>query len=92
MKEEITIDELLSLKNPIIYDIRSYEKYYYGHIPQAKWINVSELLAYPEHFLVKNKKYYFYCDSGKRSSILVKQLNVMGYSAVNVIGGYQNYL
>ncbi len=90
--KSITIDELLSLSDPYIVDVRSYREYQQGHIPGAVFMDYSNLELYPHRYLDKNSVYYFYCASGMRSSHLVNILNKKGYQVVNVSGGYYRYL
>ena len=54
----ISMEELLKVKDGIIIDIRSNNKYNYNHVANA--INIPEiyLTLYPERYLDKNKKYY----------------------------------
>ena len=44
-----------------------------------------------EKYLIKNKKYYIYCDRGTISKGLVNYLTIKGYDAINIIGGYDAY-
>ena len=89
---EITISELLKRENVNIIDIRSHSRYLAGHIPGAISIDAYSLLFYPDKYLRKGENYYLYCDSGVRSKALVERLNAKGYSTVNIMGGYNNYL
>ena len=89
---EISVNELLKNNNLNIIDIRNSYSYNKGHIPGAINIEVSDLLSNLNYYLERNKIYYFYCDYGNRSKNLVKKLSSLGYKAVNIIGGYNNYL
>ena len=75
-----------------IIDIRSFYQYQSGHIPGAKSIEKYELLKNPAKYLNKEKIYYIYCNSGIQSKVVVQKLNSIGYSTVNIDGGYYNYL
>lgn len=75
-----------------IIDIRSRNKYNFNHIPGSINIESLELLSNPNLYLDKNSIYYLYCDSGYTSSIVVNKLNNMGYNAVNIEGGFNNYM
>ena len=87
----ISVNELKSMTNINIIDIRRREKYNRGHIKGAISIPKEEFVNYLSSFS-KNKNYYIYCDSGVRSLKLVKQLNSLGYNFTNIEGGYNNYL
>ena len=89
---EISISEYLKLDPTHLIDIRSYEKYQRNHIPSAISIDYRRILSHPEQYLNKKETYYFYCDTGFHSKILVQRLNQMGYSAISISGGFKNYL
>lgn len=91
----ISIKDLLkeiSLNKTNIIDIRSLFQYQLDHIPTAINISYQALKSNPEKYLEKNKKYYIYCQSGHSSNNLVITLNQLGYTTVNIKGGYNNYL
>ena len=75
-----------------IIDIRTKEKYLISHIEDAVNISYMDLLLNHKKYLVKNKTYYIYCDSGIRSKRLVNELNSLGYHTIDIEGGYNNYL
>ena len=90
---KITVDELLSLKQPIyLIDIRDYDSYYNGHIPGAQNIISSELLYHTSSYLDFQFTYYIYCDVGYISEDVCRKLRMRGYRVISIIGGYQNYL
>ena len=72
-------------------DIRDNNSYNNGHIDGAINIPFKNLLVNPK-LLNKNEIYYIYCQSGNNSKILVNYLNKLGYSCINVSGGYSKYL
>lgn len=88
----ISISELLRNQYLNIIDIRDKHKYLENHIPGAISIEANELIKNPTIYLEKMKTYYLYCDSGYRSKIVSQRLNNMGYRAVNITGGFNNYL
>lgn len=75
-----------------IIDIRTNLEYQYGRIPTAINIDKFILIKTPEKYLQKDKTYYIYCNSGISSNRVVEILNQKGYNAVNINGGYNNYL
>lgn len=76
----------------MIIDIRSREKYLNGHLDGAIHIPFLELYSNPSKYLNKNKTYQIYCNSGSSSGMLVSYLNSLGYSCVNLDGGYSKHL
>ena len=82
----------MRLSNPKILDIRSFSRYSSGHIKGAKWVSVSDLIHQPDSILNRLDTYYIYCEFGNQSRRVVEALNQRGYSTVNVLGGYHNYL
>lgn len=92
MLKNITITELLKLKEPYIIDIRSQEKYNDNHIPDAHNIVANDLLLYPDKYLDKDKVYYLYCQKGINSKKICQILNNKGYNLINVFGGYEAYI
>ena len=92
MFESISIEELKKLNNPNLIDIRSIEKYNNKHIMNAINIPMEQLLIKPEKYLVKDKKYYIYCQKGIQSRKLCMILTNCGYDVVNVSGGYESWI
>ena len=88
----INITELLKLKNINLIDIRSVEKYNDNHIPGARNIPKVLLVKNYYNYLNKYEKYYIYCQKGIESSKVCNLLNSLGYHAINVIGGYENWI
>ena len=70
----------------------SFNQYQNGHISGARFIEKYELIKNPEKYLNKEETYYIYCNSGIQSKMVVQKLNSIGYSTVNIDGGYYNYL
>ena len=75
-----------------IIDIRNRNEYSINHIPGAINIEYLELLSNPNRYLNKEDIYYLYCTSGYTSGIVVNKLNNLGFNAVNIDGGFNNYL
>lgn len=92
MDNSVSINNLIGMKNISIIDIRNRNEYVEGHIPGAINIDEYDLLFNTHNYLSRGVKYYIYCDYGHRSLQLARKLNVMGYDAVNIEGGYHNYL
>ncbi len=92
MLESITVNELKKLSNIEIIDLRSPEKYNDNHILNAHNISFDSLLLSPEKYLNKNIKYYIYCQKGLKSKQLCRTLNLKGYKAVHIVGGYESWI
>lgn len=72
-------------------DVRENYEYKRGHVPTAKNIPMSTLLANPERYLNKSKIYHMICQSGERSSRTCKKLSLLGYDVVDILGGTGSY-
>ena len=89
----VSVKELLKLGNHAnIIDIRSVEKYNDNHIPNSKNIDYLELIGNPKKYLKYNTKYYIYCQKGIQSIKVCNVLRKNGYDAINIIGGYEEWL
>lgn len=93
MYDSMDIKEIdsITIDNNLI-DIRDKYEYILSHIDRAINIPYTYLAMMPENYLEKEKRYYLYCDSGKRSRKLSEQLNEQGYNTTDLIGGYHSYL
>lgn len=93
MYDSIDIKEIdFITKNDNLIDIRDKYEYILSHINGAINIPYTYLLMMPDNYLDKNKKYYFYCDSGLKSRKICEFLNELGFKTVDLIGGYKSYL
>lgn len=91
---QINISKLLKkekIESLKIIDIRNSYQYSLGHIENAKNIPTNYLLTNPSQYLNKNDIYYIYCEYGNTSRYVSDQLNSLGYKALSVIGGYNEY-
>lgn len=89
--KEISIDNLFKLNNPIIIDIRNKNNYSVDHIPSAINIPYQELITEYSIIMSKQELYFICCDQGIRGKEVCSYLSKLGYSVVNVIGGYEAY-
>ena len=85
---EISINELLHLNNPIIIDIRDNFSYNEGHIPNALNIPYYSLLSNYSLYLNRHDKYYLYCNYGTQSREISNRLNAFGFNTSYVKEGY----
>lgn len=89
----ISVEEFLKLPDNIsIIDIRNNQSFNNNHIPNAINIPYEKLLISPSTYLDRDKKYYIYCQKGITSKKLISILNRMGYQAVNISGGYEEWI
>ena len=91
--EEITIQELAQQKTDsyMVIDIRDSAAFALGHIDGAVLIPQEELETNHET-LPKNKLLVIYCRSGILSDDVAAKLREDGYQAVNLVGGYVQWL
>ncbi|HJG22174.1 rhodanese-like domain-containing protein [Enterococcus durans] len=89
--KSITIAELKGkLKSSIqLIDVRTPNEYRGGHIRQAKNIPLQRINSFKGD---QTKPVYVICQSGMRSKQATKELNKMGYQAINVRGGMNQWL
>lgn len=93
MVQSISVDEFLRLPDNIsIIDIRNNQSYNNNHIPNAINVPYEKLIANPNKYLEKSKKYYIYCQKGITSKRITSILNQMGYNVVNISGGYEEWI
>lgn len=88
----ISIEELKQLKSPNIIDIRNSINYNNNHIPGSINIPYEQLITNPGKYLDRNHKYYVYCQRGITSKKLCQILYNQGYNAINIIGGYEQWI
>ena len=78
-------------KNYIAIDIRDEAEYELGHIDNALWMSISDLLR-EDRALDKEKPYLLYCKYGTISRELGERLLDEGYHVANLSGGYGQYI
>ncbi|SHI95323.1 Rhodanese-related sulfurtransferase [Clostridium cavendishii DSM 21758] len=89
----ISVHDLYDLLGKIdLIDIRETCEYNSGHIPTATNVPIESILAQPERYLDKSKKYHIICQSGGRSSRACDELTSKGYNVINVAGGTGSYI
>lgn len=90
---KISISDLMPIINQInIIDIRSVQSYNNNHIPNARNIPLEKLITEPSQYLNKNEQYYIYCQKGLSSENICSILSRLGYSVVNIEGGYESWI
>lgn len=88
----VHINEIDSIIEDInLIDIREVYEFKDGSIKSAKNIPMGQLMANPDKYLDKSKKYHIMCQSGGRSANAVALLLRAGYDVVNLNGGMGGY-
>jgi rhodanese-related sulfurtransferase len=79
--------------NIILLDVRTPEEFEAGHLPKAfniNWFN-PDFISLVENKASKDETIYVYCKSGGRSIKAVTKLSAIGYTVINLEGGYEAY-
>lgn len=76
-------------KNVVVLDVRTTEEYNESFIPKAINYNVMDSLSFVKavQSLDKDKKYYLYCKSGRRSGKALVMMKNMGFENVLHLSG-----
>ena len=86
------LEEMKSVPNALLVDVRNPSEYDGGHIPGSVNFALSRILQEAEEaFPDKSQPLYVYCQSGARSARAGKLLNLMGYESVTDLGGIASY-
>lgn len=77
----------------IVLDVRQPQEYKMGHIKGAILINVLDEPLFEQEIkkLDKNKIYYLYCRSGKRSNKAALKMQKMGFKVWELKGGIKSW-
>mgnify|MGYP003675295279 FL=1 len=81
-------------ENAVILDVRTEEEVEDGYIPKAKNLDIYKGQEFVNEVekLDKDKNYYIYCRSGKRSAQACKILDQMGFAnTYNLEGGFMEW-
>ena len=86
------LEELKSVPNALLVDVRNPSEYSGGHIPGSCNFALSRILQEAEEaFPDKAQPLYIYCQSGARSARAGKLLDLLGYESVTDLGGIASY-
>ena len=86
------LEEMKSVPNALLVDVRNPAEYNGGHIPGSINFAMSRILQEAEEaFPDKAQPLYVYCQSGARSALAGKLLDLMGYESVTDLGGIASY-
>ena len=86
------LEEMKSVPNALLVDVRNPAEYNGGHIPGSINFAMSRILKEGEEaFPDKAQPLFVYCQSGARSARAGKLLELMGYESVTDLGGISEY-
>jgi rhodanese-related sulfurtransferase len=85
------VEEIKTVKDAFLVDVRTPEEYAAGHIPGSINIPLDRILDIKNVVSDKNNPLYVYCRSGRRSSQAASALEKEGYTRVVNIGGIMDY-
>lgn len=89
---EITVEDAVSMKNIVFFDVREEPEWNHGAIPQASFLPLSLLKDNPDLFTPpgENHAALLYCQRGMRSRNAVEILQAAGFSNLySLRGGYE---
>lgn len=94
LKQEDWRKQLAEDDNVVILDVRTEEEVADGYIPDAKNIDIYKGQEFIDEIdkLEKDKNYYVYCRSGKRSAQACTIMDQKGFkNTYNLIGGFSEW-
>ncbi|PQJ68598.1 MULTISPECIES: rhodanese-like domain-containing protein [Polaribacter] len=85
---------LLEKENIQLLDVRTPKEVQLGFIETAKFANLfdADFPVKAANSLDKNKPVYVYCRSGRRSAKASEVLQEKGFTVINVLGGYNQWI
>ena len=94
LKQEDWKEQLSKDDNAVILDVRTEEEVEEGYIPKAKNLDIYKGQEFIDEIdkLDKDKNYYIYCRSGKRSAQACTIMDLKGFrNTYNLIGGFSEW-
>ena len=82
----IDVESAAAASDVVILDVREYEEWMSGRVPDAVHIPMSELMARVDE-IDRTKRVICVCRSGNRSARVTAWLRQQGFDAVNMTGG-----
>lgn len=86
--KEVTIEDVKSMSNPYLLDVREQDEWDAGHIDGAELFPLSKLMQGQTPDLPDNENIIIYCGSGKRSLTACEILKNSAPHAKSMRGGY----
>lgn len=94
LEPQAFIERVKADTNAIILDVRQPEEFAEGHLAQAinlDWLNQTVFINGLAK-LNKQKTYYVYCRSGRRSQAAAGKLKAEGFQVIDLKGGYLHWV
>ena len=94
LEPQAFIERVKADTSAIILDVRQPEEFAEGHLAQAinlDWLNQTVFINSLAK-LNKQKTYYVYCRSGRRSQAAAGKLKAEGFQVVDLKGGYLHWV
>ena len=85
------INEYYKSDRAVLLDVRTFQEYQEGHIPNSKNIPLQQIDKINATVPQKDTPIFVYCHSGARSRQATEALQRMGYLCVKNIGGISAY-
>lgn len=89
--QTFNINDIHTLEEPYIIDIRTKEEYDNKSLPNTINIEMDELLSKPEKYLKEDQTNYLMCASSARSKMATMMLLEKGYDVVDLDKGICGY-
>lgn len=94
LEPQAFIERVKADTSAIILDVRQPEEFAEGHLAQAinlDWLNQTVFINGLAK-LNKQKTYYIYCRSGRRSQAAAGKLKAEGFQVIDLRGGYLHWV
>lgn len=94
LESQAFIERVKADTSAIILDVRQPEEFAEGHLAQAinlDWLNQTVFINGLAK-LNKQKTYYIYCRSGRRSQAAAGKLKAEGFQVIDLKGGYLHWV
>lgn len=86
--ESVTPEDLETLDNPYILDVRTASEYAAGHLPDAHQLHAGRVMWHSDE-LPRDRPVVTHCQSGARSAVVASALRAAGFdNVVELEGGY----
>jgi Rhodanese-related sulfurtransferase len=92
MINSISVKELIEKKYVNLIDLRNTQKFNDNHIPNSRNILFDKLILEPKKYLNYNDTYYIYCQKGFKSIKACIYLQKLGFTVINIKGGYEAWI